>query len=74
MLGIARWAAIVWCSLGQIIAVSFVCPNAQSNLYAPVNVKLASTARQGMGWGFDIFSKICRQIPRLPVNHSSQIP
>lgn len=29
MLGIAHWAAIVWCSLGQIIAVSFVCPNAQ---------------------------------------------
>ena len=29
MLGIAHWVAIVWCSLGQIIAVSFVCPNAQ---------------------------------------------
>ena len=29
MLGIACWAAIVWCSLGKIIAVSFVCPNAQ---------------------------------------------
>ena len=49
MLGIACLAASVWCSLGQIIAVSFVCPNAQSNLYAPVNVKLAGTVRQGMG-------------------------
>ena len=56
MLGIARWAAIVWCSLAQIIAVSFVCPNTQCPKQ-PVNVKLAGTARQGMGWGFDIFFK-----------------
>ena len=41
--------------------------------YAPINVKPAGAGgRQGMGWGFDIFQKFCRQIPShrqiIPVN------
>ena len=54
-----------------IIFISYLMILSMCN--APINVKPAWGERQGIGWGFAFFSKICNQIPCPRANHSSQM-
>lgn len=81
MLGIARWAAIVWCSLAQIIAVSFVCPNTQCPKQPLCTCQCEAGRHSEAGYGVGIwhfFQKFALKFPAcwqiIPVKYPKISP